>query len=55
MILKGKLRVESGWSIADPEELMSEWNLTLRLRQEFWRKPLVRSYQPSTIDSQPGI
>ena len=33
--LNGKLRVESGWLIADPEEFTSEWNLILRVSQEF--------------------
>jgi hypothetical protein len=55
MILKGKLRVESGWLIADPEEFTSDWNLVLGVRQEFWRKPLVPDYQPSTINSQLGL
>ena len=27
--------VESGWLIADPEEFTSEWNLILRVSQEF--------------------
>ena len=46
--LEGKLRVESGWLIADPEEFTLEWNLILRVIREFGGSLLFQ-----TINHQP--